>query len=388
MKNGENSKISSIEVYNFMAYKHAKAYFDERGILNFKGYNSSGKSAFEIAIAVCLMNLYVAKQNNFIRHGEDYFRVIVSFDDGVSIVKDKYINGQSLYEMYKDSECIFTTKQGNKLAKISGVPSPIKSYLDLIETDIGYLNYQICKDPLWLVETKGAENYTSLNVVLKTEEISRANAMLNSDVNQLNSEIAIIESDLQRKELQLEACQGVNEGLILALSEKEDEMELLMYRERLLSDICNTLNSLSSLRDIPEIDSVKDERLKQIISITSSITELSSLREIPSVEGISIERLRSAKNLGAILAELSDVSVLIPEVMKIEGVDKEVKLSKVVSEFKALIEANKKLQSIEEESKSLVAEKERFVQEAEKDGKIFVECENCGTLMEVNTLGA
>jgi len=381
------SKITSVEVYNFMAFKHAKAYFDEKGIINIKGYNSSGKSAFEVALAVCLMNMYVAKQNKFIRHGEDYFRVIVTFDDGISIVRDKYVNGQSLYEMYKETECVFTTKQGNMLAKISGVPSPIKSYLELVETDIGYLNYQTCKDPLWLIDTKGAENYTTLNEVLKTEEISRANAMLNADVNSLNSEIAMIESELQRKELQLHSCQGITEGLILALSEKEDEMSVLMYRERLLNSICATLESLSKLRDIPEVEKLNVTKQIKISTIYSNIVNLLELKDIPEVSRISVERLRSLNNLGNISAQLSESFVDIPEVLKIEGLDKELKLKKIVSELKELLGTSEKLLAIENEEKSLLTEKEHFVEEAKKEGKFFVECENCGTLLEVSAVG-
>ena len=52
------------------------------------------------------MNLYPNKQAGYITHGKEYFRIIVAFDDSVVIVRDKYKNGQSLYEMYKGKQLI------------------------------------------------------------------------------------------------------------------------------------------------------------------------------------------------------------------------------------------------------------------------------------------
>ena len=160
-----------------MVYSHAMVRFDDDNIINLKGYNSSGKSSLIKAVAVALMDLFPSKQAKLIKHGEEYFRVIVTFDDGVSIVRDKYINGQSLYEMYKDRDLIFTTKVGNRLGKVSGVPEEIQNYLALCKMEVmnyegsPYLNYQSRQDKLWLVETKGSENYASLNEILRTEDI-------------------------------------------------------------------------------------------------------------------------------------------------------------------------------------------------------------------------
>ena len=111
-----------------MSFKKAKVAFDETGIINIKGYNDSGKSAVLRGLVVCLMDMFRRNQAKFIRYGEEYFRIVVSFEDGVSILRDKYLNGQSLYEVYKNGECVFTTKQGNKLSKVDGVPKPIPDY--------------------------------------------------------------------------------------------------------------------------------------------------------------------------------------------------------------------------------------------------------------------
>lgn len=380
----QHSKLESIEITNFMVYKHATACFDERGILNIKGYNNSGKSTFNLALAVCLMNLYASKQGNYIRHGERYFRIVVRFDDGISIVRDKYDNGQSLYEMYDDGVCVFTTKQGDKLAKVSGVPSPIKKYLDLIDTDLGYLNYQTCKDPLWLIETKGSENYNSLNEVLKTQEISRANAMLNSDINALNSDIAIIESDLQRKELQLESCKGVTQGLIDAISKKDLEVQALSSKDRKLSEMGKNTMEIMGIKVPEKVEEIDESQLRALEGILSTYNELSSIQISPEVDMMSSERLKDVVMI-ADTATDGDLVRDIPPVVESIDANKQHDLSLVFNELKQCVEVMKMLQALEEEGSTLAEEKKSFVESAKAEGKIFVECENCGTLMEVNT---
>ena len=91
----EYSKISFWEVWNFMSIAHGKAEFDDRNIINFKGYNDSGKSAMLTALKVAITNSNPTKQVSFIQDDKEYFRVLIQFDDGVTILRDKYLNGQS-----------------------------------------------------------------------------------------------------------------------------------------------------------------------------------------------------------------------------------------------------------------------------------------------------
>ena len=44
------ARLLSWEVWNFMAIKNGKCDFDERNIINLKGYNDSGKSAMLTAL--------------------------------------------------------------------------------------------------------------------------------------------------------------------------------------------------------------------------------------------------------------------------------------------------------------------------------------------------
>ena len=55
--------------------------------------------------------------------------------------------------------------------------------------------------------------------------------------------------------------------------------------------------------------------------------------------------------------------------------------------MKDLLAVSQDIQDLKNQSESLTEEKATFVEEAKKEGRYFIECENCGTLMEVNTSG-
>lgn len=384
-----NSKIESVEIFNFMPYEHAIAYFDEHGIINLKGYNSVGKSAFNTAVAVCLMDMYKGKQSKFIRHDCKYFRIIVSFSDGISILRDKYDNGQSLYEMYEDKKCIFSTKQGSKLTRISDVPSPIKTYLDLIETEGSYLNFQDRKSPLWLVETSGSENYRDLHTVLKVEEISRANALLNSDINALNSDITSLESDLQKKELQLQAIQGLDKSFILALTKKENQVKDISNKDDLIHSIDSKNNELSEIRIAPKVDKIKDaKRLRDVEQMGKTLSEYDAIKVIPKVTVISeADRVKAIEKISQDLSEIQECKVQYSEVARVEGIDRQNSLLSIHKTLNSIKPIIKELADMQKEQEELESKKKTIMENAKKDGVILVECENCGTLMEVNTGG-
>lgn len=376
------SKIKSIEVKNFMVYEDAIINFDDSNIINIKGYNSGGKSTMLKAIAVCLMNMYPKAQGKFIRHGEDYFRIVVNFDDGVTIVKYKYIKGQSLYEVYKDEECIYSTKEGNRLTKVDGVPKIIEDYLGLCVVSTGCLNYQVRQDPLWLIETTGSENYASLNEILKTEEISKANALLNSDTNSLNSEIASTEASLQEAKLSLVDVEGYSIELLNSLEEKEYLCKTLSSRYKKLKEIKGILRELNSIKDIPEVKKIEINRVSAISEMNNISNEIANLKEYPSIEKISISKLKDIVSLKKQLNQISKISTEIPEVSVI-NYDAILNLKNIIDIVNDLKEVSSSISSLKKESAMCTNELKEIVSEAEKKGIRFIQCENCGTYMEV-----
>lgn len=381
---GDYSKLKSIELINFMGFAKAKAIFDESGSLNFKGYNSSGKSAFLTACAVAMMNAFPQKQTKYIRHGKDYFRIILSFDDGVVIVRDKYKNGQSLYEMYKGEKKVYTSKVGDKLSRIDAVPEVIENYLGMISTEIGYLNYQVRRDPLWLVETKGSENYYTLNEVLKSVEIAQANALLNADKNALNTDITIVESEYNTLNSQLMGMGSVGEELLGRLYESRDRVNGLWSKYDMLVGIEKILNELQGTKIAPEVEKVEVERLLGIQRVLKVLEELEGIHYFKGeLDTIDVDRFGMLGRVSKVVEEMQGVKYFDTEVERIEGADKLKELEKLIGFVAQLSEAVREVNSLNSEFQSLEEERDALISEAEKQGIIFTVCSNCGTMLEV-----
>lgn len=404
------SKISTIELINFMSFKKAKVSFDETNILNIKGYNDSGKSTILRAVAVCLMDMFKSKQVKFIRHGEEYFRIVVTFDDGVAIVRDKYINGQSLYEVYNKDKLVYTSKQGNRLARIEGVPKQVQDYLGLCVTDSVYLNYQSCVDRLPVVDTTGSENYQMFHEVLRMEEIYRANHMINLDKNELGAEISQIEAELHNSQVLLDKCGDIDEELIrhielldkkatesnnkkLRLEKVQENMvnlwgiKKLPNIERVSVDRLEKVLGIRKITDvldkrviIPKIDRVSTDRLSRLTNITSMANTLENRKSLPKIEKVSLDRMAHIQGIKIIVDKMNSMET-IPFIPRIDSslIDKRVKLGMIAKNYtmvkKEEIRRNEIVQELEH-SKSLLKE---IAHKAEVMGINLVKCNNCGT---------
>lgn len=381
---GDYSKLKSVEVINFMGFLKAKIVADETGSWNLKGYNSSGKSAFLTACAVAMMNVYPNKQLKYIHHGKDYFRIILSFDDGVVIVRDKYKNGQSLYEMYKGEEKVYTSKSGDKLTKIDAVPTIIEGYLGMIGTELGYLNYQVRRDPLWLVETRGSDNYYTLNEVLKSVEIAEANALLNADKNALNTDITIVESEYNTLNTQLAGMSTVGDELLGRLYERQSLVSSLWNQYDMLNKIAGILKELSDTVIPPEIERIESGRLVGIQRVGSLLSQLEGIQYFKeSIENISLDRYNAIGRIVTNLKETQKISYFDGEIGTIEGTGKLKDLNKLSSLVDDLSEAVRELGSLKTTFQSLEDEREALIEQASKQGITFTVCTNCGTLLEV-----
>lgn len=376
----EYSKISTVELINFMSFKKAKVAFDETGIINIKGYNDSGKSAVLRGLVVCLMDMWKTNQKKFIRHGEEYFRIVVTFEDGVSILRDKYINGQSLYEVYKHGERIFTTKQGNKLSKIDGVPQQIQDYLGLCVTDSVYLNYQSCVDKLPVVDTTGSENYQMFHEVLRMEEIYRANNMINTDKNELNARIAEIELGIQRDEVLLERCGDVSEEFIAELEKLDKDSEYTGSKQKYLGGIKEVVDRYDGIQLLPEVSKVETKRLERVYEVKGLVDSLDNVVSYPEVSKINTDRVKKLQVIGSAVQNIENF-VSIPEVPRVspELIGKMSDLQSTVKLFKEYSKQTVECARVDAKLKGCEEELNSLVEMAKKQGMEFTKCENCGS---------
>ena len=311
------SKIKDFTLVNFMCFKYAKVSFDDTNILNIKGYNDSGKSAILRGIMVCLDDMFKRVQSKYIRYGSNFFRIIVTFEDGVSILREKYATGQSLYEMYKDGKLVYTSKQGNRPTRIEAVPAMIQEYLGLCVTDNGCINYQSCNDKLFLGDTSGSENYQELHTVLKSEEISRATTLINSDRNELNQRVIEIENEYRESNAVLKSKVYVDKSFIKDMEVRD---KLLDFYEGKIDDLIalsQDYNNLEEIKDIPKVNTLDEKRIKALDSLLADSNELSGMEEIPEVPYVGSSRL---VHISGVLSDYQEAvrSVDIPEVRYVD----------------------------------------------------------------------
>lgn len=378
----EYAKIKCYEVWNFMSISHAKVSFDDKNIINFKGYNDSGKSTMIRALEVCLYNRYPSSQAKFIRDDETYFRVLVTFEDGIQILKDKYSNGKGLYEMYKDGKVIFSTKKDGVLTKITGVPEPIEKYLGLVAYDDIYLNSRSCFEKQLLVETKGKENYNFLNSTLKSEELSVAGTLLNTDKNKLLSEKTRYDAEYDIFSADLGKFGDLSVESIEKMEEVDKNIDLSSERLSRIEQAKATMQSLSKIPDIPEVASIETSQLDKLLKIRGIKTQLGQLPDIPELKGVDVTQLDSLLQIKKCQSDLDNLNKasLEKELHKIDD-NKVVLLNAIKEKYDGIKEAEDNNKELEDELKSLENEIQKLSSEATDFNRKVLRCKNCGAIM-------
>lgn len=374
------SRLVSWEVYNFMVYSYAKCEFDERGIITIKGYNDSGKSTMLQALNVLFFNSHPSMHINYIKDDCDYFRIMAHFDDGVSILRDKYINGQSLYEMYKDGTVIYSTRNGNTLTRVSKVPEPIEQYLGLISHDGTCLNSRSCIEKQLLVQTTGSENYKFFNVVLKSEEIAVASQMLNTDKNKLLQDINSTTYQLQTTKTMLGNGNLLTDELISELERADKLIDEYDVKLDCISSALGIADEVSAIQIPPDISQIDNERVSILSSINGIVNEIASIPTLPEVNQLDSSRLELLTRIMGVSNELSS----IPVIPNIQGVS--------TDRFSSILDLSLMLDSIEtldenteDIDNKLVAldqEMKGYADQLRELGRTVIRCPNCGTVYD------
>lgn len=403
------SKLVSWTVENFMSIKRGVCEFDERGIINLKGYNDSGKSAMLRALDVLFFNIRPNSQVNFIMDDADYFRIIAKFDDGVFILRDKYSNGQSLYEMYKGNELIYSTKVNGVLSKVSTVPEPIQLYLGLIEYDGTLLNSRTCFEKQLLVQTTGGDNYKLLNVILKSEELATAGNLLNNDRNKLGTDIANMDSSLRAYKEMLAQNEGITEEMVSMLEQLDggiDSGSLNLESLRNLSDLVKNIQSIFIYDNIDVIDPDGiTSSLYKLLSISKEIASLNVTTEVPVLSTDNHELLLRLSNLKDSVesigvmplvgnidnSQYKEISEIFSIFSKLEGIVVQPVVNPInlgtITDLFGLNTAYREYCSLSNEIDGIDADLQRINSElesyvVESNGR-FIKCPNCGEVIEV-----
>ena len=383
MGNTNYSRLIKWEVTNFMSIEHGECEFDDRNIINIKGYNDSGKSAMLRALDVLFGNISPQKQVEFIQDDKDYFRVIAYFDDGVAMLRDKYINGQSLYEMYKDGVVVYSTKVNNALTKVTEVPEPISTYLGLITYENTLLNSRSCFQKQLGVQTTGAENYKMFNTVLKSEEIASASTMLNNDKNKLIADINALDAEISANQNLVLLGDNLTQGMIdyLKLHDFNSDTE-----DKKLTDV-NTMLALKAQLDalvitpeLASIDMTQLDTLKTISELQNNIDSINIGPAIAEIESKQLNALLDIQNMLAILDGFEDY----PEIHNLDTAQIEhlIMISNLVTN---VTDCDTNITNIDTELKGIEQTLDSLMKEMQTLGVKMVKCPSCGKVFDADT---
>lgn len=292
------NRILQIKIENFMTIGNAVLDFDSRNILNLKGYSDSGKTAILIAIAVCLNNINTTKQLKYIKHGCKFFRIEVNFSDGVSIVRAKYSNGQSYYEMFKGGSIVYTTKSNDNMLAVNGIPEVISNYLEMANMKSGILNFRTNRDKLFLSETTGRENFEDLNTLFGIDDLLKALSLCKEEISNYKQEFQKNEVEIDFLKDKVKTYQYVKPETLKILQEEAKKADLEEKSLQSLKGIFGGVSNLNSIQITPQIEPVKSNYAKigEIAKLSNLVcVEIGS--EIPVVSGKNLERISAISSL-------------------------------------------------------------------------------------------
>ena len=377
MANGY-AKLVSWEVTNFMSIEHGVCEFDGKNIINIKGYNDSGKSAMLTALDTLMTNFRPNKQVEFIQDGKEFFRVVAMFDDGITILRDKYINGQSLYEMYNGQDLIYTTKQGNALSRVPDVPEPIKEYLGLVTYEDTVLNSRKCFEKQLGVQTTGSENYKMFNTVLKSEELANASTLLNTDKNSTVNDIHNLETEIQANKNIVMSGSNLTDIIISFLKDHDAQLDTLIESETNLRTVDSLHTAIVNIPDMPMIDSVDTTQFSTLGVIQNSFDELNAITVAPKVDVIDTSNLSTLSTIQRLYSQLSEI-VDAPNIQSV-NVDQLSTLSNLVTIVQNIKTQDDSLVSIDAQLTELNAELITLEKTMSELGVKMVRCPECGKL--------
>lgn len=367
------SKLTAIEVLNFMLISNARVEFDETGIINFVGYNDSGKSTMTRAIEVVLYDAYSTDQVNMIQDDKDLFGVGLEFDDGVEINKYKYRDGKSVWEMKKDGEVIFTNRLDAGIAAMHGVPDPIAKYLNVVKDDATNekLNIRRNTDKLFLINTTGGDNYKILNSVLKTDILSEAVSRLNADRNKLQSEVVNASSTVSALESELKEIVVLNDDGMGMLKQSSEKLRDTMLRREYISEVSNKLQKLSDIVVYEELKPVDTERFAMISDILQS-KERTNIVVQPECKEVDNSRVQLLQQIAELQPRIA-IEVQ-PELQLVD--DSRLEMVKAIGEaYNKVWQSQSTLSATEAEHKQVT---EELAALSTQHG--FKICQNCGTI--------
>lgn len=350
-----------VEIFNFKTIKHASATIDGYTLL--VGKNFIGKSAFLMAIRAAFEN---ADGDEFIRHGEKFAEVRISF--GSSIVIWHKEKGNNFYEIVHNG----VTYERDKVGR-GGIPEPIH--------DMGFAPLTIAKEKtlLWyapqmevlFLVNRTRQNFTTdlIASIAKLDAIYLAADKAKKNLASAKSSVKVRQGDLKIAREQAKVFLPLTryaEGeqtlleLTRAYSEKDDilrnlqdisntfqeglsEAQHLLPVSRLsLIDLSGIIPKVQMIRDLTLLDNdFRDaSRLVEMYSVVTS-TPYTAPELIRLVEG----RLSVLEQIKAISREFDFYATAARQLLPVQKIDSQA-LTQKLSEVQQAMESIQQAEAI------------------------------------------
>ena len=370
------SRILTLEIENFMSIKNAVIDFEDNNVISLCGYNDSGKSAITRLFEVLFFNYYPSDQVRFITDGEEYWKGVLTFSDGVVYTRMKFASGRSLWKMTKDDVVIFTNELPNgTYAAIEDVPDVIGKYLGVLyeEESKQKVNVRRNSDDLFLVGTSGGANYKLLNSILHSEVLSTASIALNNDKNKLNK---ILSEDNTKKDILSEQYEEIEVAPAKHLDNLESfitSLEENNGRRMRLEAIIECIEKIKEVQLYEELTSVDYDRLVELQKIVEYLGA-TKISLYDNVESVSLDRLNELRK---IISLRQDLSVDTYDKLDTVDIDRFKDILNICEVFNNYSGVKKSFEKVDSD---LSMVRSKLVELSEKYN--LKVCKNCGSIVD------
>ena len=428
--------ISSVRVTNFMSYKDSTVTFDREGdtrnILKFEGRNDTGKSAFSLAALLVLTNAYYTEHKNYIRSGEEFFRVVLTFVDGVVVVYEKNISGASFYDMYvregdqvnatpifrRESETgiarafdvvqnatrLFSTRFEGEASEdfyfaksVKEVPYRLQQYFGMLSTSDGLsVNYADANSPKLGVNTTGSENAKILNEVLQARSLTLANERANRHVLDTQAQLASQRELFNVLKEETQRYAQVSQELVSAVGAEREHAIAVQERLQVSSSVAEVVSHAAQVQVqvLPAVPQV-GEAVQQQVSMLASVQQVVqgavsavTVPQVPVVDADAVRQMQDSAQVSSLIDQAQRVLVF-PPVPQVQYQD--VQALEQVSAAVRLCESAAQQVSVRDrtqgEFEQVQQQVSAVVDSLRGDGLTVSRCGNCGSVRVVDADG-
>lgn len=426
--------IFSVRVTNFMSYKDSTVTFDREGdtrnILKFEGRNDTGKSAFSLAALLVLTNAYYTEHKNYIRSGEEFFRVVLTFVDGVVVVYEKNISGASFYDMYvreddqvnatpifrrenetgiarafdvvQNATRLFSTRFEGEASEdfyfaksVKEVPYRLQQYFGMLSTSDGLsVNYADANSPKLGVNTTGSENAKILNEVLQARSLTLANERANRHVLDTQAQLASQRELFNVLKEETQRYAQVSQALVSTVGVEREHAIAVQERLQVSSSVSEVVSRAAQAQVLPAVPQVGEDVQHQVSMLASvqqvvqGAASVVTVPPVPVVDADAVRQMQDSVQVVSLLKQARDVSVF-PPVPQVQFQD--VQALEHVSAVVRLCESAAQQVSVRDrtqgEFEQVQQQVSAVVESLRGDGFTVSRCGNCGSVRVVDADG-